>query len=85
MRNFIIAFFFLFTTNLFADAISLFDWGVNINGTVSRSVTGLPDNIVFSNDFFETGLGTITMTFKPAVTEHYSVAMFFDYEIDEQT
>jgi len=85
MRKILTGIFLLFVTNVFADEISLFDWGLNLNGNVSRSLSTIPRNIVFSDGFFETGLGTITMTFESSTPADYSVAMFFDYEIDEGT
>lgn len=69
--------------DVYADEITLFDWGVYINGTTARSAADLPGNVTFSDDFFETGLGTVTMSFSTATSTDYDVAMFFDHEIDE--
>jgi hypothetical protein len=76
--------FLLFTSNVFADAILLYDWGVNLNGNVISSSSSLPGNVTFSNDFFETGLGTVTMTFDSPTPQNFSVAMFFDHEIIQE-
>jgi hypothetical protein len=85
MRKVLIVVFLLFATNAFADEISLFDWGLYLDGNVIRSTADLPENVVYSDSFFETGLGTVSMTFASSALTDYNVAMFFDHENDELT
>jgi len=70
--------------NVNADEISLFDWGLNIDGAIFNSASDLPANATVSDGFFAMGLGTITIMFgaEADVTTH-SGAAFLDYEIDE--
>jgi hypothetical protein len=82
MRKLFFAVLIGFVMNVTADEISLFDWGLNINGRIISSRTDLPANAAFSDGFFETGLGTITLLFDAEVATGYSAA-FLDYEIDE--
>jgi hypothetical protein len=84
MRKGLVVLSLLFAMNVSADQISLFDWGLYLNGTVTRSIADLPGNVTISDGFFETGLGTITMSFESVSPTNISTAMFFDYEIDEQ-
>jgi hypothetical protein len=85
MRKQLLVFSFIAATNVLADEISLFDWSVYLNGNVIRTVADLPGTISYSDGFFETGLGTLTMTFESDVSTDYNVAIFFDHEIDELT
>jgi len=72
---------FTFTVNVYADVVSLASWGLNINGNTVSAVNDLPGNVTFSDDFFSTGTGTISIAFESNVPADYSVAMFFDHEI----
>jgi hypothetical protein len=85
MRKVLTVVSLLIATKAFADEISLFDWGLYLNGNVICSTTDLPRDVTFSDNFFETGTGTVTMTFESATPTDLSIAMFFDYEIDELT
>lgn len=67
--------------NIYADSISIADWGLNINGDIVNSVSNMPGNVLYSDDFFKTGLGNVTILFESDVPADYSVAMFFDHEI----
>lgn len=75
---------FLFTANVYADVISLASWGLNINGDIISSANDLPDNVIFSDDFFATGTGTVSISFESTISADYSIAMFFDHEIIEE-
>jgi len=72
---------FIFTVNVYADVISLDSWGLNINGDSISSVNDLPGNVIFSDDFFTTGTGTVSISFGSDIPEDFSVAMFLDHEI----
>lgn len=71
----------IFTVNVYADAISLASWGLNVNGDTVSTIKDLPENVIFSDGFFVTGTGTISISFESSVPTDYSVAMFFDHEI----
>jgi len=74
----------IFTVNLYADVISLASWGLNINGGTVSSVADLSGNVVFSDGFFTTGTGTVSISFASDIPVDYSVAMFFDHEIIQE-
>jgi hypothetical protein len=62
----------------------LYDWAFNVDGNVcymedSSTVTGLDDSL-FN---YTTGLGTLGITYDPAVAGDYYLLSFFDHEIDE--
>lgn len=73
-----------FTVNIYADVVSLASWGLNINGNTVSAVNALPGNVIFSDDFFATGTGTISISFESNTPANYSVAMFFDHEIIQE-
>ena len=74
----------IFTVNVYADVISLDSWGLNINENIISSVNDLPGNVIFSDDFFTTGTGTVSISFASDIPTDYSVAMFFDHEIIQE-
>ncbi len=69
----------------------LFDWAININGdlfTAPNTYSGpdlgqLPDYVDYSGFDWNAGLGTIAMTYDPAVADDYFLISFFDHEIEE--
>ena len=79
-----IAIFVIVSTNANA-SIALFDYGFNVDGSVTYPFDGdiVPSNIDISafDDF--TGLGTIDVTVSGAGTHYFGA--FFDHEIDAPT
>lgn len=61
--------------------ITLFDWGINLGGTIYSPGDSLPASINTSGFDFGTGLGSISATLSGAGS-HY-LAAFLDHEIDE--
>lgn len=84
MFRFFLILSFIFTVNLHAGVISLDSWGLNIGGSTVSSVADLPGNVVFSDDFFVNGTGTVSISFGSDIPADYSVAMFFDHEIMQE-
>lgn len=72
----------LSSTTAGAATIGLFDWALNVNGTISTppvAHAGL-DASLFDD---VTGLGSLTLDFSPGAAGNYFVGAFFDHEIDE--
>ncbi len=64
-----------------AAVISLFDWGLNIDGAISMTGDPIPAGVDASGFDFGTGLGTIQVSVTRAGP--HNVVSFFDHEIDE--
>jgi hypothetical protein len=72
----------LFAVQAQAVTIDLFEWAVNLDGTVYNPGSGAPGlNIGGFNT--GTGLGTVNITFNPGAGGPYKISAFFDHEIDE--
>jgi len=78
-----------------ADPIDFFDWGFNINGNKyllkssdpsipSVDETALPPTIDQSGFNWGSGLGSLTWNLDPGAADHYYIASFFDFEIDQE-
>ena len=87
--RFILVFVFLIFSASSGSAaiIELFDWAFNIDGTPYESSMGdpLPAGLDDSLFDWDTGLGTLTLTFTPGAAGDYYVIAFFDHQIDEAT
>lgn len=70
-----------------AGTVTLFDWGFNINGSSMVAMDGYNPSQIPGIDIsgFDqlTGLGNISITYKPDREDNFFVASFFDLEIDE--
>jgi hypothetical protein len=66
--------------NIASADIELYDYGINVDGTVDAGVPGFVDPILLGLD--PNGLGT--MQFTITGTGDHSFSAFFDFEIDEQ-
>jgi hypothetical protein len=67
-------------------AVDLQEWGFNVNGTIidnlnGDAVTDLPAYVNYSGFDFNTGLGTVTVTFSAPGT--YAIAVMFDHEMNQ--
>jgi hypothetical protein len=66
--------------------VDLQEWGFNVNGTIidnlnGNAVTDLPAYFNYSGFDFNTGLGTVTVTFSaPGI---YAIAAMFDHEMNQ--
>jgi hypothetical protein len=78
----LLLFFSVTATNASADTF-LFDWALNLNGTVYVTGDALPANVNAAGFDFTTGLGTLTIQYTAAVAENVFLGAFFDHEIDE--
>jgi hypothetical protein len=65
--------------------IVLFEWGLNLNGTVYNTSGSLPGYVDASGFDFTTGLGTIKIAYTAAFAGSYSFLSFFDHEMSEAT
>jgi hypothetical protein len=65
-----------------ATSIDLFDWGLNIDGSLTIPGDPIPASVDTSGFDFLSGLGTISITLTGSAGAH-SVLGFFDHEIDE--
>lgn len=70
-----------FASTAGATTISLFDYGFNVDGSLILPGDPLPSLFNAGSFDFNTGLGTVKVTFNPGV---HSIIAFFDHEIDEE-
>lgn len=63
--------------------VRLDEWALNVNGDIIDNQGDLPSFIDPAAFDFNTGLGLLTVEFKPQVTAPYYLAAFLDLEIDE--
>lgn len=81
MRIKAIIFLLSLTSLVTADNISLYDWGFYENGNIKSNPSELPDYVTWTDNFWESGLGTLTIAFNDGVAPEKNIAMFFDYQI----
>ncbi|MCP4106601.1 MAG: PEP-CTERM sorting domain-containing protein [Desulfobacteraceae bacterium] len=77
----------LFASHASASPFSLDHWGFNINGDVytggfDRGYDPLPDSVGDSDFDWNTGIGSMTVSFDPGISGDYSVLAWFDHAVD---
>ncbi|MCF6247090.1 MAG: PEP-CTERM sorting domain-containing protein [Desulfobacula sp.] len=70
-----------------AAPITLYDWAFNVNGMTYEAALGdtLPGNFNDDNFNWDSGIGTLFVTFSPSSAGDYKILGFFDHEIVEGT
>jgi hypothetical protein len=63
--------------------VVLYDWGFNINGTISLPTDPLPGSIDASLFDWNQGIGTLSLYYNPGAAGDYSILSFFDHELDQ--
>lgn len=71
----------------YAAPITLYDWAFNVNGMTYEAALGdtLPGDFNDDNFNWDSGIGTLFVTFSPSSSGDYSILGFFDHEIVEDT